>query len=331
MGVLCDWQIERDVKITPWSPARKRPGLVSYGVSSYGYDFRLGYTFDLFRPYPPGGAANVIDPKNFDPRMLERVNMTPRIHKWHVESGDTKWQCALCKQTCYEPDKFMHPCGKVPDHLLIPPHSFVLAESLETVWFPRDVLVLVVGKSTYARCGLIVNVTPGEPEWEGKWTVELSNTTDLPIKVYPGEGIMQCVFLRSDARYELMLGALMDRLGIDPKPTDPRPIDKSKHEPNGGDSEQTLRDLLFRTGEGFRVATCDQSYADKKGKYQGQEGLTNPTVDSPAPGPTVPPDSADKNKRWQSPDGTVWVYNNSNQVWVQVTYPRDYNPRGGKA
>jgi dCTP deaminase len=109
------------------------------------------------------------------------------------------------------------------DFCLIPPNSFVLAETVETFEIPRDVLAICVGKSTYARCGIIVNVTPLEPEWRGKITLEISNTTPLPAKIYADEGIAQIVFLRAE------------------KP-------------------------------------CRVSYADKKGKYQDQHGLTLPIV-----------------------------------------------------
>lgn len=283
MGVLSDWQIERDVRITPFSPARKRPNIVSYGVSSYGYDFRLGYTFDLFQPYPPGGAAHVIDPKAFDHRMLKRVDLTQdTAHSPTGVAGHDHYFCEKCHKTLLTgKDLIDPPCPKgKPDHLLIPPHSFVLAETLEKVWFPRDVLVLVVGKSTYARCGLIVNVTPGEPEWEGVWTVELSNTTDLPIKIYPGEGIMQGVFLRADSRYELALAALADHLAFDPDPADPRKVVEDAKE-----AARRLRELCLREGETFKEGTCRKSYADKKGKYQNQSGLTAPTVDKEPTGP----------------------------------------------
>jgi dCTP deaminase len=150
--------------IAPYSPAQKREGVISYGVSSYGYDVRLGYRFKVFTD----AFCGVIDPKNMPKEAFVEVDCSPRTEQEQKT-------------------------------LMIPPNSFVLGESLEEFAIPRDVLVLVVGKSTVARCGLIVNVTPGEPEWRGRWTVEISNTANLPAKVYPGEGIMQCVFLRAES------------------------------------------------------------------------------------------------------------------------------------
>lgn len=237
MGVLPDWMIERDVTITPFAPAEKREGRISFGVSSYGYDSRLGYKFRVFR-VPTSSPAGVIDPKAFDPRMLEEVDLTPTPH-----------------HTCTEVDNYKPcpGCNPPPDHILIPPHSFVLAESLETFKIPRDVLCVVLGKSTYARCGLIVNVTPLEPEWEGVVTIELSNTTPLPMKVYPGEGIMQCLFFRSDGWGEWTRAILKSVWTSITKTVWPAP-DKV-------------------------AVSCRRSYGDKAGKYQNQGGLTLPTVD----------------------------------------------------
>ena len=156
MAVLPDWQIERDVKIEPFAKAASRPGIISYGVSSYGYDVRVGRRFKVFT----NARCTVVDPKNFDPASFLDFE------------GD---QC------------------------LIPPNSFVLAETVEYLEIPRDVIAICVGKSTYARCGIIVNVTPLEPEWRGRVTIEISNTTPLPAKIYAGEGIAQIVFLRGEA------------------------------------------------------------------------------------------------------------------------------------
>jgi dCTP deaminase len=188
MGVLPDWMIERDVKITPFSPQQHRPGVISYGVTSYGYDVRVGHKFKVFSPI----CAQVIDPKAFDPKTLVEIN---RGHEPTYEEGG--WYCWDCKTNIVKENASGY-CPAKENYVLIPPNSFALAESLEHFDIPRDVLCLVVGKSTYARCGLVVNVTPGEPDWKGHWTIELSNTTPLPIKVYAGEGIMQCVFIRSD-------------------------------------------------------------------------------------------------------------------------------------
>ena len=264
MGILPDWMIERDIGITPLEQAGKREGKISYGLSSYGLDCRLGYKFKVFKPYP----ATVIDPKNFDPRMLEDVDLTqdtahkPKSHK------DGTYSCSSCGKVIHVGGDIIDPpcpVGK-PDHLIIPPHSFVLAESLEHFKIPRDVLCVVLGKSTYARCGLIVNVTPGEPEWEGHWTIELSNTTPLPMKVYPGEGIMQCLFFRSDGWRESLFNkikSLGDTLGL-----------KSV--------TQAVADMvtsIYHWRSSLDFLSCRTSYKDKVGKYQSQAGLTLPTVD----------------------------------------------------
>lgn len=185
MGILPDWRIEQLARnngmIVPYSEGQKRPGLISYGVSSYGYDARLGYKFKVFTNVWGG----VIDPKAMPKDAFVEVDLTP-------------------------PAKA---------HLIIPPNSFVLGETLEVFDIPRDVLVLVLGKSTLARCGLIVNVTPGEPEWKGCWTVEISNTAPLPAKVYPGEGIMQCIFLRAESickvSYKDKQGKYQDQGGLE--------------------------------------------------------------------------------------------------------------------
>ena len=148
MGVLPDWQIERDIKIEPLAVQQKRPGIISYGVTSYGYDVRLGRHFKVFT----NAHFAIVDPKNFDPQSFVDIEA---------------------------------------DHCLIPPNSFALAETVEYLEIPRDIIAVCVGKSTYARIGIIVNVTPLEPEWRGKVTIEISNTTPLPAKIYAGEGIAQ--------------------------------------------------------------------------------------------------------------------------------------------
>jgi dCTP deaminase len=155
-------------------------GVISYGLSSYGYDIRVADEFKVFTNI----NSTVVDPKNFDARSF--VDMKT-------------------------------------DVCIIPPNSFALARTLEYFRIPRDVLTVCVGKSTYARCGLIVNVTPFEPEWEGFVTLEISNTTPLPARVYANEGIAQVLFFQSDE-------------------------------------------------------ACEVSYADKKGKYQKQQGLTLPRL-----------------------------------------------------
>ena len=164
MPVLCDTQIRELVPIEPFADAQKRPGTISYGVSSYGYDVRVGPKFKIFTPTPRGGGIAVVDPKTFDDRFMVDVDAE----------------------------------AEGMDHVIIPPNSFALCETVEVFDIPRDVLVICVGKSTYARCGLIVNVTPLEPEWRGKVTLEISNTTPLPAKVYANEGVAQMVFLKAD-------------------------------------------------------------------------------------------------------------------------------------
>ena len=183
-GILPDSWIRTQARendlITPFVEAQKRDGVISYGVSSYGYDARVS---DEFRVFTNVDSA-IIDPKDFrDEAFVER------------------------KQ----------------DVCIIPPNSFVLARTVEYFKIPRDVLVICLGKSTYARCGIIVNVTPLEPEWEGHVTLEFSNTTPLPAKIYANEGACQFLFLRGES-------------------------------------------------------VCEVSYSDRKGKYQGQTGVTLPRL-----------------------------------------------------
>jgi len=166
--------------IEPFSDKQVREGIISYGLSSYGYDVRIADEFKIFTNI----NHTIVDPKHFDPRSFVDFK------------GE---QC------------------------IIPPNSFALARTVERFKVPRDVIIVCVGKSTYARCGIIVNVTPLEPEWEGIVTLEVSNTTPLPARIYAGEGIAQMLFFQGD-------------------------------EP------------------------CETSYADKKGKYQSQNGLTLPRL-----------------------------------------------------
>jgi dCTP deaminase len=166
--------------IEPFEDRQVRQGVISYGLSSYGYDIRVADEFKVFTNI----NSTVVDPKNFDARSFVDIKA---------------------------------------DVCIIPPNSFALAKTVEYFRIPRDVLTVCVGKSTYARCGLIVNVTPFEPEWEGYVTLEISNTTPLPAKVYANEGISQVLFFQSDE-------------------------------------------------------VCETSYADKKGKYQKQQGLTLPRL-----------------------------------------------------
>jgi len=141
--------------IEPFAEKQVREGVISFGLSSYGYDVRIGDEFKIFTNI----NSTIVDPKSFDPRSFVDVK------------GE------IC---------------------IIPPNSFALARTVEYFRIPRNVITVCVGKSTYARCGIIVNVTPFEPEWEGIVTLEVSNTTPLPAKIYAGEGIAQVLFLESD-------------------------------------------------------------------------------------------------------------------------------------
>ena len=180
MSVLPDWQIHRDIVIDPFDEGGARPGVISYGLSSYGYDVRVGRHYKVFTNV----HSVIVDPKQFNQNSFVDIE---------------------------------------GDHCIIPPNSFALAETVEYLEIPRDIIAICLGKSTFARCGIIVNVTPLEPEWRGKVTIEISNTTPLPAKIYSGEGIAQILFFRAND-------------------------------------------------------VCKSSYADKKGKYQGQHGVTLPRL-----------------------------------------------------
>ena len=146
--------------IEPFVERQVSSHVISYGVSSYGYDIRVADEFKIFTNV----YSAIVDPKHFDPKSMVDFK------------GD------VC---------------------IIPPNSFVLGRTVEYFRIPRNVLTLCVGKSTYARCGLIVNVTPFEPEWEGYVTLEISNTTPLPAKVYANEGIAQVLFFVADSECEV--------------------------------------------------------------------------------------------------------------------------------
>jgi dCTP deaminase len=146
--------------IEPFEDRQVRTGVVSYGVSSFGYDVRVADEFKVFTNV----YNTVVDPKHFDPRSFVDIRA---------------------------------------DECIIPPNSFALARTIEYFRIPRDVLTICLGKSTYARCGIIVNVTPFEPEWEGHVTIEISNTTPLPAKIYANEGIAQVLFFQSDEPCEV--------------------------------------------------------------------------------------------------------------------------------
>ena len=141
--------------IEPFEEKQVRAGVISYGVSSYGYDIRTADEFKIFTNV----NSTIVDPKNMDPKSM------------------VDFKGPVC---------------------VIPPNSFALARTVEYFRVPRNVLCVTTGKSTYARCGIITNVTPFEPEWEGYVTLEISNTTPLPAKVYAHEGIAQVLFFESD-------------------------------------------------------------------------------------------------------------------------------------
>src|SRR5437867_4180396 len=159
MAVKCDRWIRRMVRehdmINPFAESQVREGVISYGVSSNGYDLRVADEFKIFTNV----NSTIVDPKHFD------------------EKSFVEFRGPVC---------------------IVPPNSFALARSVEYFKIPRSVLTVCLGKSTYARCGIIVNVTPLEPEWEGFVTLEISNTTPLPARVYSNEGLCQIVFFESD-------------------------------------------------------------------------------------------------------------------------------------
>jgi dCTP deaminase len=166
--------------IEPFAEKQVREGVISYGISSYGYDIRVADEFKIFTNV----NTTIVDPKNFDPRS------------------------------------FMDVKGPV---CIIPPNSFCLARSVEYFRIPRSVLTVCLGKSTYARCGIITNVTPFEPEWEGYATLEITNSTPLPAKVYASEGLAQVLFLKGEevcetsyadkkGKYQKQVGIVLPRL-----------------------------------------------------------------------------------------------------------------------
>jgi len=164
MGLKPDHWIRKMAKeqqmIEPFVDRQMREGVISYGVSSYGYDIRVSDVFKIFTNV----YSATVDPKNFDVRSM------------------VDFQGDVCT---------------------IPPNSFALARSVEYFRIPRGVLTVCLGKSTYARCGIIVNVTPFEPEWEGYVTLEISNTTPLPAKIYANEGLAQVLFFEADEPCEV--------------------------------------------------------------------------------------------------------------------------------
>ncbi|HQT68582.1 MAG: dCTP deaminase [Rhodospirillales bacterium 20-60-12] len=161
--------------IEPFTETQKRDGVISYGLSSYGYDARVADQFKIFTNVD----SAIVDPKAFSPASF---------------------------------------VDRTTDICIIPPNSFALAHTVEYFRIPRDTLVICLGKSTYARCGIIVNVTPLEPEWEGQVTIEISNTTPLPAKIYANEGICQFLFLQGaspcETSYADKAGKYMGQRGV---------------------------------------------------------------------------------------------------------------------
>jgi len=153
--------------IEPFVETQRREGVISYGLSSYGYDARVADEFRIFTNV----ESAIVDPKSFNAASF------------------VSRKAEVC---------------------VIPPNSFALAHTVEYFRIPRETLVICLGKSTYARCGIIVNVTPLEPEWEGQVTIEISNTTPLPAKIYANEGICQFLFLKGDSACEV---SYADRAG----------------------------------------------------------------------------------------------------------------------
>jgi dCTP deaminase len=179
MSVMPDHWIRRMAiehgMIEPFVETQRRDGVISYGLSSYGYDARVADEFKIFTNVD----SAIVDPKAFDVQSFV--------------------------------DRRVPVC-------IIPPNSFALGHTLEYFRIPRDMLVVCLGKSTYARCGIIVNVTPLEPEWEGQVTIEISNTTPLPAKIYAGEGICQFLFLQGafpcETSYADKAGKYMRQRGV---------------------------------------------------------------------------------------------------------------------
>ncbi len=198
-GLLPDYAIREYIPIEPFAEGDKRPGVISYGLSSAGYDARIGYKFKVFTPT----HCTVVDPKNVDPRAFVDVDLTPEpreLHDWDFSPlSPQNRECGWCGHTIHDKDQTSNgPCPGRPKlkHVLIPPNGYILGESLETFDIPHDVMCVCLGKSTMARCGMIANVTPLEPGWKGKITIEISNSSPLPAKVYAGEGICQILFFR---------------------------------------------------------------------------------------------------------------------------------------
>lgn len=232
MGVLADWQIEAEGIVEPFIDTRKSPaasGTITYGVGHYGYDVRCSDEFQIFRPVY--GVGNIIDPKNFNPELLEPSQKSNR----YILDGA----------------------------VVIPPNSFALTQTIERLNIPRGVLATVLGKSTYARCGIICNVTPLEPEWRGRITIEISNTTPVPAKIYPREGIAQVLFHRADGYTQVVLDELVEHLTE-------LYLAAGMTADRGYSKEAARKQAEAEVTKRLRDKMCQISYADKKGRYQDQ-------------------------------------------------------------
>lgn len=174
-------RVEREGMLEPFLDHQVSEGVVSYGLSSYGYDFRVANEFKIFSNV----NYTAVDPKAFDDNAFVDI--------------------------------------QTDDFCIVPPNSFALARTVEYFRIPRDIITVCVGKSTYARCGIILNVTPFEPGWEGHATLEISNTTPLPARIYANEGIGQVLFLKGSSdcitsykdrkgRYDKQIGIVLPRV-----------------------------------------------------------------------------------------------------------------------
>ena len=216
-GLMCDAAIEKAIKIEPFHKGECPPGTLSYGLGAYGYDIRVGYKFKVFTNV----YGALVDPKAMKPTAFVDVDVTQDTAHQPLESTqDGKVYCTKCgKELLIGKDVIDPPCPKgKPDHIIIPPNSFALAEAVEYIEVPREILVIGIGKSTYARCGVILNVTPAEPEWRGKLTLEITNSTPLPVKIYAGEGICQLLFFKAPLEclvsYQDKKGKYQDQKGL---------------------------------------------------------------------------------------------------------------------
>jgi len=285
MGILADHQIKDHpgLKIEPFHEGLNAESIISFGLSSYGYDIRLGYFFKVFTPT----FTAVVDPKAFSDKTFIERDLRLRGHTWAPDRkyktlrDDIHWHCVHCQvgggpfkladkpTEQFNPNptttRIDSPCPALEQpeqYLLIPPNSFVLGVSLEHIEVPRDVLAINLQKSTYARCGINTHATILEPEWRGYITLEISNTSSLPAKVYPGEGILQLIFLRTDGHNEAVLNTVRRLCGQEAQ-SDQRIHGRPSAASLLAAAETLLHHELSR-------GTCRVSYADRKGRYQDQ-------------------------------------------------------------